>query len=60
MEQLDAMAVFAGVVEAESFSGAARTLGLSKSAVSKRISRSAGWRTAWACACSTGPRGACP
>ena len=39
MEQLDAMAIFARVVEAESFSGAARALGLSKSAVSKRISR---------------------
>jgi DNA-binding transcriptional LysR family regulator len=38
MEQLDAMAVFARVVEAESFSGAARALGLSKSAVSKRVS----------------------
>lgn len=38
MEQLDAMAVFARVVEAESFSGAARRLGLSKSAVSKRVS----------------------
>ena len=39
MDQLDAMAVFARVVEAESFSGAARALGLSKSAVSKQISR---------------------
>lgn len=39
MERLDAMAVFAGVVEAESFSGAARALGLSKSAVSKQIGR---------------------
>jgi DNA-binding transcriptional LysR family regulator len=39
MEQLDAMAVFAGVIEAESFSGAARALGLSKSAVSKQVSR---------------------
>lgn len=39
MDQLDAMAVFAHVVEAESFSGAARALGLSKSAVSKRVSR---------------------
>ena len=39
MERLDAMAVYARVVEAESFSGAARALGLSKSAVSKQISR---------------------
>jgi DNA-binding transcriptional LysR family regulator len=39
MEKLDAMAVFALVVEAASFSGAARALGLSKSAVSKQISR---------------------
>ena len=39
MDQLDAMAVFARVVEAESFSGAARALGLSKSAVSKQVSR---------------------
>ncbi len=39
MEKLDAMAVFARVVEAESFSGAARALGLSKSAVSKQVSR---------------------
>jgi DNA-binding transcriptional LysR family regulator len=39
MEQLDAMAIFARVVEAESFSGAARALGLSKSAVSKQVSR---------------------
>ncbi len=38
MERLDAMAVFARVIEAESFSGAARALGLSKSAVSKRVS----------------------
>lgn len=39
MEDLSAMAVFARVVELESFSGAARALGLSKSAVSKRIGR---------------------
>jgi DNA-binding transcriptional LysR family regulator len=38
MEKLDTMAVFARVVEAESFSGAARALGLSKSAVSKQVS----------------------
>ena len=39
MERLDAMAAFARVVEAESFSAAARALGLSKSAVSKQVSR---------------------
>jgi DNA-binding transcriptional LysR family regulator len=39
MEDLSAMAVFARVVEMESFSGAARDLGLSKSAVSKRVGR---------------------
>ena len=39
MARLDEMEVFAEVVEAESFSAAARTLGLSKSAVSKQISR---------------------
>jgi len=39
MERLDAMAAFARVVEAESFSAAARVLGLSKSAVSKQVSR---------------------
>ena len=39
MERLDAMAVFARVVEAEGFSRAARELGLSKSAVSKQVSR---------------------
>ncbi len=39
MEPLDAMAVFARVVETESFSGAARALGLSKSAISKQIRR---------------------
>ena len=39
MEDLSAMAVFARVVEMESFSGAARALGLSKSAVSKRVGR---------------------
>ena len=33
------MAVFAGVVEAESFTAAARILGLSKSAVSKQVAR---------------------
>lgn len=37
--QLGAMAVFARVIEAESFSSAARELGLSKSAVSKQIAR---------------------
>lgn len=39
MDHLSAMAVFARVVEMESFSGAARALGLSKSAVSKRVGR---------------------
>jgi DNA-binding transcriptional LysR family regulator len=38
-EQLAGMAVFARVVEARSFSGGARALGLTKSAVSKRIAR---------------------
>jgi len=37
--RLDDMALFARVVEARSFSGAARSLGLSKSAVSKRVTR---------------------
>lgn len=39
LECMAGMAIFARVVEARSFSGAARTLGLTKSAVSKRISR---------------------
>lgn len=39
MQQISAMAVFAAVVEARSFSGAAERLGLSKSAVSKQLSR---------------------
>lgn len=39
MDNLTGMAVFAKVVEAKSFSEAARQLGLSKSAVSKQISR---------------------
>ena len=37
--QLDAMALFARVVEAGGFSSAARELGLSKASVSKRIAR---------------------
>jgi DNA-binding transcriptional LysR family regulator len=37
--QLDAMALFARVVEADGFSAAARELGLSKASVSKRIAR---------------------
>jgi DNA-binding transcriptional LysR family regulator len=37
--RLDDLALFARVVEAGSFSGAARDLGLSKSAVSKRLAR---------------------
>ncbi len=36
---LDGMAAFTAVVEADSFSGAARRLGLSKSAVSRQIAR---------------------
>ena len=39
MEDLEAMAIFARVVEAKSFSGAARKLALDKSAVSKAITR---------------------
>ncbi|MFW5876434.1 MAG: LysR family transcriptional regulator [Myxococcota bacterium] len=39
LDELTSMAVFARVVEARSFSEAARRLGLSKSAVSKRIAR---------------------
>lgn len=39
MDHLADLAVFARVVEQESFSAAAQTLGLSKSAVSKQISR---------------------
>lgn len=38
MENLAAMAIFARVVEAGSFTGAARRLGMSKSAVSKQLS----------------------
>lgn len=39
MPRLDAMETFAEVVEAEGFSAAARALGISKSAVSKQVSR---------------------
>lgn len=39
LANLNEMAIFARVVEAKSFSGAARQLGLGKSAVSKQISR---------------------
>ncbi|MGD1879937.1 MAG: LysR family transcriptional regulator [Kiloniellaceae bacterium] len=39
MPRLDAMEVFAEVVDAEGFSAAARNLGLSKSAVSKQVGR---------------------
>ncbi len=39
MDRLGAMAVFAQVVEAESFSAAAREMGIAKSSVSKQISR---------------------
>src|SRR3546814_20734034 len=37
--RLDEMEVFAGVVESQGFSAAARQLGLSKSAVSKQVGR---------------------
>ncbi len=39
MIRLDAMEIFAEVVEAEGFSAAARNLGVSKSAVSKQVTR---------------------
>ncbi|MPY71321.1 MAG: LysR family transcriptional regulator [Alphaproteobacteria bacterium] len=39
MADLDGYAIFAAVVEAESFTGASRALGLSKSAVSKAVGR---------------------
>lgn len=39
MEEFAGLAVFAQVVEARSFSAAARSLGMSKSAVSKRVAR---------------------
>ena len=39
MYRLTGMAVFAEVVEARSFSGAARRLSLSKSAISKHVQR---------------------
>jgi DNA-binding transcriptional LysR family regulator len=39
MDNLSSMAVFAQVVEARSFTGAARRLGMSKAAVSKQVSR---------------------
>ena len=39
MARLDAMEIFAEVVEAEGFSAAARSLGVSKSAVSKQVGR---------------------
>jgi DNA-binding transcriptional LysR family regulator len=39
LENLTGMAVFAGVAEAMSFSGAARRLGMSKAAVSKHVAR---------------------
>src|SRR5688572_12130751 len=39
MEDLEAMAIFARVVEAKSFSGAARRLAIDKSAVSKAVTR---------------------
>lgn len=39
MDSLDEMAVFAGVAEAGGFTAAAAVLGISKSAVSKRVSR---------------------
>ena len=39
MEDLERMAIFARVVDAKSFSAAARELGMSKSLVSKRVSQ---------------------
>jgi DNA-binding transcriptional LysR family regulator len=39
MEDLMCMAVFARVVEAKSFSGAARRLNLSRSQVSKQVAK---------------------
>lgn len=39
MDKLSGMSVFASVVEARSFTGAARQLGMSKAAVSKQVSR---------------------
>ena len=39
MDKLSGMSVFARVVEARSFTGAARQLGMSKAAVSKQVSR---------------------
>jgi molybdenum-dependent DNA-binding transcriptional regulator ModE len=39
MEDLERMAIFARVVEAKSFSAAARQLGLSKSLVSKHVTQ---------------------
>ncbi len=39
MDKLSGMSVFASVVEAKSFTGAARQLGMSKAAVSKQVSK---------------------
>jgi DNA-binding transcriptional LysR family regulator len=39
MDGLQGMAVFAAVVDAKSFTGASRRLGISKAAVSKQVSR---------------------
>jgi len=48
------LAVFAAVVASGGFAAAARALALTPSAVSKRVRD---WRTGWASACSSAPRG---
>lgn len=48
LASLSELAVFIAVAEQGSFVGAGRVLGVSASAVGKRIS---GWRWIWACDC---------